>query len=170
MIAFLRLCFVLFAFLALGSGLASATNAEQASEALKKGRELLDKRDLTSAEQLLDDAVRLQPDLAAAYYYRGYVHSLRRDFDRAIADYGVAIRLMPGYVGGYLGRGLAYESNGVWDKALADFRQAVKLCPANLDVRNRVVIVTAKKGALSDFISERDAFLRLWRSDKLTAV
>jgi tetratricopeptide (TPR) repeat protein len=76
-----------------------------------------------------DEAVRLDPGLALAYYRRGNVHRDKRDLDRAIADLDEAIRLEPGLTLAYHHRGLAYRDKGDFGRALDDFDAAVRLDP-----------------------------------------
>jgi len=59
-----------------------------------------------SEDDVLDEAVRLDPGYACAYNNnRGRVHSFKRDYDRAIADYDLAIKLDPSLALAYSNRG-----------------------------------------------------------------
>ena len=55
--------------------------------------------------------------------------SPRRDYDRAIADFGQAIRLEPKNVTIVMSRATAYEAKGDFGRAIADYDQALKLDP-----------------------------------------
>jgi tetratricopeptide (TPR) repeat protein len=52
-----------------------------------------------SVESLLQEAVRLDPKLGAAYLQLGILYSQRADFARAISAYQKAIEVSPGQVG-----------------------------------------------------------------------
>ena len=54
---------------------------------------------------------------------------VKKDYDRAIADYDQAIRLNPNYAAAYNSRGLAYDDKRDYDRAIADFNKAIKLNP-----------------------------------------
>jgi tetratricopeptide (TPR) repeat protein len=43
---------------------------------------------------------------------------IRRDFDKALADYEQAIRINPGYAPTYYNRGLAYFERRDYDRAI----------------------------------------------------
>ena len=42
-----------------------------------------------------NEAIRLDPKMAAAYTQRGYAWEAKKDYEKAIADYTEAIRLNP---------------------------------------------------------------------------
>ena len=69
-----------------------------------------------------------------AYYNRGSAHDERRQFRRAIADYGMAIQIQPNYVEAYFNRGVALEKTGDKIRALADYRKAAELRPGDATV------------------------------------
>ena len=41
------------------------------------------------------EAIRIDPQSAIAYFYRGFTYRLRGEYDAAIADFTEAIRLEP---------------------------------------------------------------------------
>lgn len=55
-----------------------------------------------------DEAIRLNPKDANAFYNRGVTHAMKYDNDRAIADYDEAIRLNPKDAKAFNNRGFAY--------------------------------------------------------------
>ena len=57
----------------------------------------------------LDQAIRLKPDFADAYFSRGLAYSDKGDYDRAITDFDQAIRLKPDAAYAYNGRGIALK-------------------------------------------------------------
>ena len=78
----------------------------------------------------LDLALKLDPDVAAAYAVRGDIRALRREYKLAVADYDRAILLAPWDAFYYGGRGEAYRNLGDLDRALADLDRSVALCTA----------------------------------------
>ncbi|MBX5494336.1 MAG: tetratricopeptide repeat protein [Bryobacteraceae bacterium] len=86
-----------------------------------RGRELTQQRKLGEALAELNEAIRLNPSLAAAYNARGYVYLLLRDYTRAVADFDAAIRLNPRYANAYHNRGVARRALGDWKGASKDF-------------------------------------------------
>ena len=56
-----------------------------------------------------NEAIRLKPEFAAAYFDRGVAYRRERQIDKAIIDYSEAIRLMPGFAKVYGNRGVAFR-------------------------------------------------------------
>jgi tetratricopeptide (TPR) repeat protein len=54
---------------------------------------------------------------------------MKKDFDRAIADYTLAIRLDPNDAAAHIGRGAAWFDKKEYDKAIADYSRAIDLDP-----------------------------------------
>ena len=76
-----------------------------------------------------DQAIRLNPDYAAAYTNRGIEkHKLGRH-EAALADHDEAIRLNPDYAAAYFNRGIAKHELGRHEAALADHDEAIRLYP-----------------------------------------
>jgi len=82
-----------------------------------------------AAEQSVNQALEIEPYLAAAYNERGQIRLARREADPAINDFTMAIHIEPDYEAGYLNRALAYESRRRYADAEADLTLALKLNP-----------------------------------------
>ena len=82
----------------------TAVEWTQKAFALWKGREYSDPR---RALGYLDQAIRLDPNLAIAYMNRGAVYYDLRQYQRAIGDYDQAIRLEPTHAVAYNNRAIA---------------------------------------------------------------
>ncbi len=74
-------------------------------------------------------AIRLNPKDFAALQKRGNVWSLKKDYDRAIADYDQVLRLKPKSVATLINRGNAWRAKKDYERAIADYTQAVRLNP-----------------------------------------
>ena len=64
----------------------------------------------------LDQAIKLDPDFAAALNDRGTIYQHKGDLDRAIADFDRAIKANPRYDVALNNRGMAYKSKGKLDR------------------------------------------------------
>ncbi len=85
-------------------------------------------------------------NLATAFYFRGEAHALKRDYDRAIADYTQAIALSPNDADFLTGRAAAYEAKKDLDRAMADYNQAIKVNPKAVHVFNSRGAAFQRKG------------------------
>jgi tetratricopeptide (TPR) repeat protein len=68
--------------------------------------------------------------LALKYSNRGVEWKLKKDYERALADYGTAIRLDATYADAFYNRCIIYNIKEDFDRALADCTRAVKLGPS----------------------------------------
>lgn len=81
-----------------------------------------------------DQALRLNPSLAAAFLKRGNAYASKGEQDHAIKDYDQAIQLDPKNatnINAYTDRAAAYVSKGDYDRAIPDCDQAILLDPNN---------------------------------------
>ncbi len=72
------------------------------------------------------DPKSLQPNVLI---YRGSIWLLKREHDKAIADFTAAIGLAPESAAGYVARGFAWFSKNEFDKAIVDFNEALRIAP-----------------------------------------
>jgi tetratricopeptide (TPR) repeat protein len=112
-------------------------------------------RNKRKAEALSDfeNALRLDPDFAPAYLYRGTLRALAADRLGAIADYNQAIRLWPNFAEAYNMRGNAYSEDNK-QAAIADYTQAIRLqfdyIQAYTNRGSTRMAIGDKQGAISD--------------------
>jgi tetratricopeptide (TPR) repeat protein len=74
-----------------------------------------------------DEAIRLDPKYATAYYNRGVIYGDIGQRERAIADYDEAIRLDPTLAQAWFNKGAVYANIGRLQEALACFERAYQL-------------------------------------------
>jgi tetratricopeptide (TPR) repeat protein len=77
----------------------------------------------------LDEAIKLAPGLAFAYFERGTAYHAVDDFQHAIADYSEAIKLKSDDAWYFNNRGNSYTDKHEADRAMADYDQAIRLDP-----------------------------------------
>jgi len=72
-------------------------------------------------------AIKIKPDLAAAYFNRGNARYKLGELNEAIADYNRAIKIKPDYAAAYFNRGIARMILGDKQGAIEDMQKAVQL-------------------------------------------
>ena len=77
----------------------------------------------------LNMAIKIKPDLAVAYYNRGYLYDDKGQYDQATADYNKAIEINPKYAAAYNNRGIIYNRKDEYDQAIADYSKAIEINP-----------------------------------------
>ena len=110
------------------------------------GNSKYDLKDYKGAIADYDQAIKLKPDYAEAYYNRGRSKGnfLIGDYRGQIADYDQAIKFKPDYAEAYYSRGLSKAffsflgilSFGDYRGAIADYDQAIKIKPDYVEAYN----------------------------------
>jgi Tfp pilus assembly protein PilF len=117
---------------------ATPTPATGTNAYLESGRDALRKRNYDEAISDFTEAIRLDPNYALAYLYRGGAYDSKGNHEKAITELTEAIRLDPKSVFAYVARGYAYSNDGNLEKAISDYNEAIRLDPnASLAYYNR---------------------------------
>jgi Flp pilus assembly protein TadD len=77
----------------------------------------------------LNEAIRLRPDYADAYYNLGYVFLCHNEFDEAVNLFHRALKIEPDYVEAYNNLGVALGRQGRFDEATAQLNKTLQLNP-----------------------------------------
>ena len=85
-----------------------------------------------------DEAIRIDPKLANAYFERAKSYTRRGDEARSIADFDEAIRLDPKLANAYFERGKSYARKRDEARAIADYQAAIGLDPTNNAVKTEL--------------------------------
>jgi len=133
----------------------SGSGGGNATEYVKSGTQYLDrgdknnnKADYDLAIAEFDRAIKLDPNIAEAYFGRGRGYLRKGDNSRAVADYSQAIRLNPNDIISYSNRGRAYARMGDYDNAVADFESALRIDPNNTAIKQNLEKARKKEKGL----------------------
>ena len=119
--------------------LCSSAMSETAADSFYRALALWDEGkyiDPEKAIEYLNNAIRLKPDYADAYYLRGFAYDDLENHQRAIIDYSEAIRLSPDDAIAYNNRGKDYAKLGHNKLAIKDFNEAIRLQPDYVNAYN----------------------------------
>jgi tetratricopeptide (TPR) repeat protein len=101
----------------------------QAEALTNRGSAKYGLQDFDGAIADLDEAIRLNPNLSAAFFNRGTASYRKNDAKRAMADFNEAIRLDPKDLKPLINRGVLYFDLDENAHAIADMDAAIKLAP-----------------------------------------
>lgn len=124
-----------------------------------KARSLYDGEKYTDprkAAEYYTQAIKLAPDFAEMYYFRGNAYNDNKQYNLAILDYTEAIKLNPAEATFYAMRGISYDNSKQFDLAIKDYKHAILLNPNNaMTYLNRGYAYLIKKKdynlAIADF-------------------
>jgi len=99
-----------------------------------------------------EEAIKLQPDYADAYYNRGNVLFGKGRIDEAITDLEKALQMQPNDADAHTGLGNALLRKGSLQEAIAHYLTAMALAPEDPHSRNNVawVLATTSDGSIRD--------------------
>jgi tetratricopeptide (TPR) repeat protein len=107
------------------------TPAQLAIERNNAGLALDRKGAWQAALRKFDEALRIDPGLAAAYYNRGQTYLRLGRLDEALADFEANLRLRPQYAYAIAARAQVWALRGDLDRASAEYDRALTLAPEN---------------------------------------
>jgi len=109
----------------------------------------------------LDEAIRINPQDAMAYYNRGSMYRQLGQYERAIQDHDEAIRLDPQSTWAYTHRGAAYATLGQYERAIQDYDEAIRLDPQSTWAYHNRGIAYDELGQYERAIQDYDEVIRI---------
>ncbi len=134
---------------------------EAAETARRRADEHLARGELDAALAGYGEAIRLDPENAAAYAARGEALVRWGDHGRAIADFDAALRLRPDSAPTLNDRGLASLGTGDVFRAIADLDAALRVAPGSAVIHYNRGIAYARLGDPVEARAAFDAALRI---------
>ncbi|MBN1596226.1 tetratricopeptide repeat protein [candidate division FCPU426 bacterium] len=133
------------------------TDLSDAEFFIGRGAISYDAGDYARSLENYDQALRLDPENAMAYYERALTYEAMDQSGQALADFDRALALEPENAEYYANRGIFHEAHGSPEAALADFNRALELDPTQGNAYMSRGIMKSdsgdKTGALEDFNS-----------------
>ena len=102
-------------------------------ELIASGQALMQGGMLDLAISAFNDALRVNPDCATGYYYRGLAYRNTGNSDQALLDYDRSISIDPDYAAAYYAKGVVLRQSGDFQKAILQYNHAIDLLPGDPD-------------------------------------
>jgi tetratricopeptide (TPR) repeat protein len=118
---------VLLATVFILGGCSGGDNGPTAKDYYKKSYQFIDAGYPKEAIDLLDIAIKKDPNYFDAYYNRGVVYYLMKNYRAAVDDLSKAISINPDSSAAYASRGEVYEIMNDREKAFKDYRRAARM-------------------------------------------
>jgi tetratricopeptide (TPR) repeat protein len=128
---------------------------------IKEGKKLLVQGEHDAALVEFNQALKISPYLAEAYFLRGSALEAKGDIDGAMTNFDQALGSDAQLALAYLHRGRLRTERGDLDGALADFDQVMIMRPNDPECFLHRGVCLAKKGILSDAIHDFQRVLKL---------
>ncbi|MFC2019631.1 tetratricopeptide repeat protein [Chloroflexota bacterium] len=124
------LCILILFALLVSSVLGSCNSAKGTADwHVEQGIQLFEQGDYEAAMLEYDEAIRLDPEYARAYYDRGTIYGVLGQHEQAIQEYSEAIRLDPEDAWAYGNRGGSYLELGEIERGIEDLDESIRLSP-----------------------------------------
>lgn len=117
--------------------LVAETNAQADVESIfNQAENLIGSGEYKQASALYTKVIAQDPENLNAYLRRGFCHSVMKEYDAAIADFGVVIDKHGRDPYSFISRGSAYNKLEKYETAMVDFDKALGLDPENQEAYN----------------------------------
>jgi len=113
----------------------------------------------------IEQALKLDPNDAKAYFSRGNLHFAQNAYDLAIADYTRVIQIDSSRAAAYHNRGIVYMDKNDFDRAIDDFDQVIRLDADDSDAYFSRGSAYLMKGVYDRAIADLDKAIMLDPTD-----
>ncbi|MFA5794632.1 MAG: tetratricopeptide repeat protein [Candidatus Brocadiia bacterium] len=127
----------------------------------RRGIARLKAKDYAGAKRDFDEAIRLMPNMDAAYMNRSILFLEQGKMDEAIADISSAIVANPKNPAYFFRRAGFYKDKHMIDKAIADFTEALKLAPGNIAYLNQRGVAYGENNMFEPAIADFTEAIRI---------
>ena len=107
------------------------------NQKVDEGWKLWNQKDFNGAKNVFDEAVKLNPDNAQAYFGRGTSYNSLEQYELGIQDLSKAIEINPNiHSNAYNNRGWTYYCMKNYQQAIKDFEKALEITPNHAKAKN----------------------------------
>ncbi|MES0490417.1 MAG: tetratricopeptide repeat protein [Leptospirales bacterium] len=99
---------------------------------------LIENKNMTGAEKKLNQAVKIKPDYALAWYYLGHLELYKYNTEKAMDNYKQAIEYDSNLSEAYYYLGLLYIAKDKYFPALEEFEKAISLKSVSASTKNKI--------------------------------
>jgi tetratricopeptide (TPR) repeat protein len=117
--------------------------------------------DIDEQLRFYNEAIRLKPDYASAFYNRSIARRAKGDLEGALQDCNEAIRLKPDFAQAYNNRGVVRGEKGDFEGALRDYNEAIRLDPDHASAFNNRGVARGVKGDFEGALQDYNEAIRL---------
>jgi tetratricopeptide (TPR) repeat protein len=118
---------VIAAFVFFSHACSDQKSGPSAKDYFDKAYHFVDAGNPQEAINLYTLAIEKDPAYIDAYYNRGVIHYILREYSQALADLNKVIEKRPDLAMAYASRGSVYDKTNDYQKALNDYRRAAQL-------------------------------------------
>ena len=111
------------------------------------GKGLIRKREIDQAIAQFQQAIKLEPEFAAAHYELAELHIAKNSLQQAISEYQKVLELNPRDVSVHLRLGAVYELDGKNKEAVSEYSRVIALAPDSPLGYNQLAYHYAEKGS-----------------------
>jgi serine/threonine protein kinase/Flp pilus assembly protein TadD len=143
------------------AGYVSADLVDMENIVFQSGVAYLNQEDYDAAINEFNEIIRVNPDNASAYAYRGQVYRRQKNYDQAIEECDKAISLNPNESMAYFARGASHYGKRNYDQAISDLTQSISLDPNNSNAYNNRGVAYLDSGDIDLAISDYEQALQI---------
>ncbi len=118
-------------------------------------------QDSKAREADFNEAVKLSPEEAGAFRFRGMHYLMQSNLELAIADFNAALKIDPQDAETYEARGMAEATGNQLDEALESFSKAIEITPDSPNALTHRARIRAMKSDIAGALADVEQAMKL---------
>lgn len=128
---------------------------------MRAGLSLVAKGRMDEAMAYFQEALKLDPKLAAAHVNLGLAYAYTQRLDQAVVHFRKALKINPGMFEAHNSLGVALARQGKLKEAVPEFKEALRINPRFAKAHNSLGVVLAQLGQLDEAVSHLREAVRI---------